>query len=148
MRRTIMAVVAGYIIMVLLIFVLFGVVWLVLGADGLFAPGRYEASAIWMAQSVIVAFLAALGAGFVTGRAGGRASVRALAYVIVAVGLFMAWPVISGWPDWRPIERPAEISMMDATRNARQPSAVAASLPLVGALGAWLGGSGIGRRAQ
>ncbi len=148
MRRTIIAVVAGYVIMVLLIFVLFAVVWFVVGADGLFAPGRYEASTIWMVQSVIVAFVAALGAGFLTGRAGGRASVRALAYVIVGVGLFMAWPVINGWPDWRPLERPAEVSMMDATRNARQPAMVAASLPFVGALGAWLGGSGIGRRGQ
>ena len=148
MRRTITAVIAGYVAMLLGIFVLFAVVWLVFGAEGLFEPGRYEASTLWMVQSLIVAFVAALAAGSVTARAGGRKSVRPLALVIIALGLFMAWPAISGWPDWRPVDRPAEISMMDATRNARQPSMVAALLPFVGALGAWLGGSGFGRRAQ
>lgn len=146
MRRTVVAVIAGYFVMVALIFVLFAMVWFALGADGLFVAGRYDASAGWIAQSLLVAFIAALAAGSVASRMGGSGAVRALAIVIIAVGIFMAWPVISGWPDWRPAERPAAISMMEATRYARQPPMVAASLPFVGALGAWLGGSGLGRR--
>ena len=146
MRKTIVGVMAGYFVMLVLIFVLFAVVWFALGPDRLFAPGRYDASVAWIAQSVVVAFVAALGAGSIAGRIGGLRAVRALAVVIIAVGLLMAWPVIAAWTDWRPVERPADISMMDATRYARQPSMVAASLPLVGALGAWLGGSGSGRR--
>ena len=148
MRRTVVAVIGGYVVMVALIFVLFAMIWFALGADGLFVPNRYDASAAWIAQSLVVAFVAALGAGFVAGRMGGGSDVRALAIVIIAVGILMAWPVIAGWPDWRPAERPAAISMMDATRYARQPPMVAASLPFVGALGAWLGGSGFGRHRR
>ena len=146
MRKTVVGVIAGYFVMLVLIFVLFAVVWFTLGADRLFAPERYEASVAWIAQSLLVAFVAALGAGSVAGRIGGIRAVRALAIVIVAVGILMAWPIIAAWTDWRPVERPAAISMMDATRYARQPPMVAASLPFVGALGAWLGGSGSGRR--
>ena len=79
MRKTIVGVIAGYFVMVLLIFVLFAGVWFVLGADRLFVPGRYEASGAWMAQSLLVAFVAAVGAGSVADRIGGRQAVRALA---------------------------------------------------------------------
>jgi hypothetical protein len=146
MRKTIVGVIAGYFVMVLLIFVLFAVAWFTLGGDRLFVAGRYEAAAGWIAQSLLVAFVAALGAGSVASRIGGRQAVRALAIVIIAVGTLMAWPAIAAWTDSRPVDRPAVISMMDATRYARQPPMVAASLPFVGALGAWLGGSGSGRR--
>jgi hypothetical protein len=148
MRKTIVGVIAGYFVMVLLIFVLFAGVWFALGPERLFVPGRYEASGAWMAQSLLVAFVAAVGAGSVADRIGGRQAVRALAIVIIAVGTLMAWPVIAAWTDWRPVERPAAISMMDATRYARQSPMIAASLPFVGALGAWLGGSGSGRRRR
>ena len=148
MRRTIAAVIVGYFVMLVLIFVLFAAVWFALGADRLFVPDRYEASPAWIAQSLVVAFVAALVAGAVASRMDGLGAVRGLAVVIIAVGILMAWPVIAGWTDWRPLERPAAIAMMDATRYARQPPMVAASLPFVGALGAWLGGSGLGRRRQ
>jgi len=146
MRKTIVGVIAGYFVMVLLIFVLFAGVWFTLGGDRLFVAGRYEAAAGWIAQSLLVAFVAALGAGSVAARIGGRQAVRALAIVIIAMGTLMAWPAIAAWTDSRPADRPAAISMMDATRYARQPPMVAAALPFVGALGAWLGGSGSGRR--
>jgi hypothetical protein len=148
MRRTVVAVIAGYFVMVALIFVLFAMVWFALGADALFAPGRYDASTAWIAQSLLVAFVAALAAGSLAGRMGGRGAVRALAIVIVAIGILMAWPVLAAWTDARPDVRPAAISMMDATRYARQPPVVAGLLPFVGALGAWLGGSGFGRRRR
>ena len=146
MRRTIVAVVGGYFLMVLLIFTLFSLIWMTAGPDALFADGSYSAGPGWIAQGLVVSFVAALAAGALAARAGGASSARALAVVIIVIGVAMAWPAINAWEDGRPIDRPAGVSMTEAAQNARQPAAVALALPFVGAAGAWIGGIGFGRR--
>ena len=65
MLRKIIGVVAGYVIMALLIFILFTLLYLVIGADGAFQPGNYQASGTWLVLSFILGLIAAVVGGFV-----------------------------------------------------------------------------------
>lgn len=144
MVRSILAVVAGYAALALLILVTFSALYLVLGADNSFEPGSYDASALWVATSFPLGVAAAVVAGYVCGSIarGGRAP-QVLAGVVLVLGLLFAIPVLRA-TDAAPA-RAGDVSNTEAMQWARQPKWVALVNPFIGAAGV-LVGAGLRRR--
>lgn len=146
MLRTILAVVAGYIVMALGVVAAFTSMQLILGADTIYKPGSWEASSTFVTIAVVVSFVAAAIGGLVAAAiARRRTAATILAGVVVVLGVLSA-VVQTGAPD--PGPRPAQITPMDSAQNARQPAWYSWSLPFIGALGVVAGGAIIGRASN
>lgn len=145
MARSILAVVAGYATLALVIFVTFTLLYLVLGADRSFAPGSYDASTLWVATSFPLGVLASVAAGLVCALiARGPRAPQVLAGVVLVLGLLFAIPVLRAADSPSPA-RAGDVSNMEAMQSARQPKWVALANPFVGALGVLVGA---GRRRR
>lgn len=137
--RTAGAVVAGYIVIFLVVFLSFSLLYGVLGADGAFEPGTYEVSTVWLIASFLLGATAALSGGYVAAAiARGRAP-RILAGLVVVFGLVQAISMMNAGPDARPTVRPTDTSNIVAMNNARQPTWVLFANPIVGAVGVMIG---------
>lgn len=145
MARSILAVVAGYATLALLIFVSFTLLYLVLGADRSFEPGNYDASTLWVLTSFPLGVAASVAAGYVCAALarGGRAP-QVLAGVVLVLGLLFAVPVLRA-ADNAPAARAGDVPNMEAMQQARQPKWVALVNPFIGAVGV-LVGAGLRRR--
>ena len=147
MARSILAVVAGYATLALVIFVTFTALYLVLGAERSFAPGSYDASTLWVAASFPLGVAASVAAGFVCASiARGRRAPQVLAGVVLILGLLFAVPVLRAASAPSPV-RTGDVSNMEAMQAARQPRWVALANPFVGAVGV-LVGAGLRRRRR
>ena len=146
MVRSILAVVAGYATLALVIFVTFSALYLVLGADRSFEPSSYDASTLWVMTSFPLGVAASVAAGFVCAAIarGGRAP-QVLAGVVLVLGLLFAIPVLRQ-PDTSPV-RTGDVPNMEAMQGARQPKWVALANPFVGAAGVLVGARLRRRRA-
>ena len=136
MLRNILAAIAGYIAMAAVLFVLFSILWLMLGPSRGFQPGSWEVSGGWALGSLVLGFAAAYIAGRVCARMGhdARAATMLIAIVIV-LGVVRAL-----MPVEMPLgPRPDDLSMMEATEGARHPVWFDWLNPLIGAAGVWLG---------
>ena len=90
MLKNIGAVVAGYIVMFVLVFVTFSAAYLAMGAEGAFKTGSYEVTALWLAVSFVLSFIAALGGGFVCAAiAKNPKATLALAGLVLVLGLLL-----------------------------------------------------------
>ena len=145
MVRSILAVVAGYATLALVIFVTFTALYLVLGADRSFEPGNYDASTLWIATSFPLGVAASVAAGFVcAGIARGGRAPQALAGIVLVLGLLFAIPVLRAADAPSP-PRTGDVPNMEAMQSARQPKWVALVNPFIGAVGV-LVGAGLRRR--
>ena len=144
MARSILAVVAGYATLALLIFVSFTALYLLMGSDAAFEPGSYDASSLWVMTSFPLGVAASVAAGYVCAAIarGGRAP-QVLAGVVLVLGLLFAIPVLRAADDAP--ARAGDVSNMEAMQQARQPRWVALANPFVGAVGV-LVGAGLRRR--
>ncbi|MBL8747041.1 MAG: hypothetical protein JNK58_11890 [Phycisphaerae bacterium] len=140
MVRAVLAVVAGYVAMLLIIFCVFTVAYLLMGADNAFRPGTYEPSPLWLVINFVLAPIAAVCGGLVCAliaRPGSWAHVS-LAWVVLALGLVMVLPVLTNSrPD--PGPRTADVPNLEAMTKAKQPVWVAVANPIIGAAGVLLG---------
>jgi hypothetical protein len=139
MLRTVLAVIGGYLVMAVVVFVTFTCLYLLLGADGAFQPGTFDPSAIWLLATFGVSLAAAMIGGFTALRIGGGGAVKGLLGLVIVLGLLSAIPAMTGTDD-RPNVRTGDVANLDAMMQARQPAWVALSLPLIGAIGVMLGG--------
>src|SRR5512133_2349680 len=91
MLRATGAVLAGYAVMFLSVFLTFSGLYLTIGADGAFEPGTYDVSVLWLVCSTVLNIVAALAGGLVCAliARGGKAPV-ALAVLVLLLGLLMA----------------------------------------------------------
>jgi hypothetical protein len=139
MLRTVLAVVAGYLLMFVCVFATFSAAYLLMGPDGAFLPGSYQVSATWLLASFVLGLLAAVLGGIACAKIapGGRAP-AALAVLVLVLGFASAVPVMmsSGDP---PAVREGAAGNVEAMNNARQPVWVALLNPLVGAAGVMAG---------
>ena len=143
MLKLIVAVIAGYVVMGILVFTTFSGAYLVMGADRAFQPGSYAPSMLWLILSVVLGFLAAWVGGVVCARIGGSGRApKVLAAVVVVLGLLMALPALNPATDPRPTVRAGTVGNMEAMSNARQPVWMALLIPIIGAAGALVGGRG------
>ena len=141
MARSIIAVIVSYIVMFVLVFLTFTGVYLLLGADGAFRPGKYDASHRWLAIAFAVNFVIAIIGGLICAAIakGGRAPV-ALAVVVFVLGLLLAIPTIMGYNARPNMIRAGNVSNMEAMQRAKQPIWVPLLFPFVGAAGVLIGG--------
>ena len=146
MGRAIGGAVLGYITMVVVIFLGLTAAWYVLGADNAFRAGVYDVSMTWVAVSIIVGIIAAL--------AGGRVSrivaktitgPRILAALVIVLGILSAIPGFTMDPA-SPV-RDNALPMFDAIAQARTPVWVLILNPIIGAVGALIGGNALSKTA-
>jgi hypothetical protein len=133
--------------MFVLVFIAFTCLYLVLGADGAFKPGSYDASNLWMALSIVIGIVIAILAGFIcaTIAKGGRAHVG-LAIVVLVLGLLFVIPTIMVHNAKPNLPRTGYVSNMDAMQRARQPIWAPFAFPFISAAAVLIGGK-LKRRA-
>ncbi|MFL6227845.1 MAG: hypothetical protein ACJ741_03595 [Pyrinomonadaceae bacterium] len=139
MARSILAVIVGYLVVFLFIFVLFTGLYLTLGSNASFKPGSYQPSVLWLVLSTLLALVAAIVGGYVCAvlARGGRAPL-ALAALVLVLGIIFAVPVLMA-PETN-AARTSELTNMEAMMQAKEPAGVALANPLLGAAGVLVGG--------
>ena len=144
MGKRLAGIVAGYVTMMVMVCGLMTLGWVAVGAEGAFEPGVFVTTPLWHAISIAVAVVAAVVGGRIARRLGGdRETVVGLAILVFVLGVAFAIPVVTADPALAMTPRPDGLAMMDAVNQAQQPAWVAIANPIIGALGAILGG---GRR--
>lgn len=137
MGRSIIAVVAGYVVLALCIFISFSLLYLILGADGSFQPGSYKVSTTWVAISLVLGLIAAIVAGFVCGRVAKSSRVPlVLAGIVLVLGILFAIPVVTSTSN---PARDGNVGNLEAMQKAQQPGWFALLNPVLGALGIAIG---------
>jgi hypothetical protein len=144
MLRLIGSVVVGYVVMAAVVFVALTGAYVALGADRAFEAGVYDVSLLWIVTSIVVGLAAALLGGWVARRiSGSPAGPRALALLVLALGAFLALPVLFG--DTAAVGgRTGAPGPFEAMQVARSPVWIVILNPLIGALGALVGGRALG----
>ena len=142
MLKAVLAVVAGYLTMVVAVAMLSFGLFLLLGPDRAFQPGTYEVSTIWVIACFAASLLAAVVGGFLCSRISGGGAVKSLAVLVVVLGVLFALPALNPANDPRPLVRPPGTSSLVAVTNSRQPPWAALAFPIVGAIGVLIGGRG------
>jgi hypothetical protein len=139
MGRTIAGVVVGYIVMALVVFAVFSVAYLGMGADRAFQPGSYAPSGLWIVVSLIVGFGAAAAGGWVCASiARNPRAVTALAALVIVLGIVFAVPVMTRKEG--PGPRTDTVGNMQAMQQAQTPLWLALLNPLIGVVGVMVGG--------
>jgi hypothetical protein len=146
MVRTAVAIVAGYAAIALFIMLAFTLLWLGIGQDRAFHPGTTSVTGLWLAGSMPLNLVAAMLGGWVAARiAVDRPQVAVTGLVVVLLLLGFGAAVATGVSvqgDVGPVApHPPGMGPFEAASAAVQPLWVAWTLPLLGAVGVWLGGS-------
>ncbi len=137
---TVLGAVAGYLAMAIFIMVTFYVAFPLLGMDRLFAPGTYDASAVWIALSFVLGLAGALLGGWVASSVGGKSyAVHVMAGMVLLFGILSAIAAQSQ-DEPRGGARGPDATMTDAMNHARQPTWITLVNPLLGVAGVLLGG--------
>jgi uncharacterized membrane protein YeaQ/YmgE (transglycosylase-associated protein family) len=66
MVRKILAVVGGYVVMAVFVFVTFTLTYLTLGTEGSFQPNSFEVSGLWIVASIVLGFIGAVLGGLIS----------------------------------------------------------------------------------
>jgi hypothetical protein len=142
MIRSILAAVAGYAALVVVVVAGIGLTWAVVGGSGAFAGEGPEPSAMWMVANLVSGFLAAFAGGWVARKIGrSQQAVKILAGLIILLGIITAITAEAAFAKRKKIDTPvAEMSFMEAGQHARQPGWYNWIIPLVGVAGVWIGG--------
>ncbi len=140
MGRSILAVILGYVVMFLVVFLTFSGAYLAMGTEGAFQPGTYEPSTLWLVVSFVLAFIAAMAGGCTCiWIAKKMTPAYALAGLAMVLGLAMAGAMMMEPPGTRLTVRSGDVPNMEAMQNARTPLWVALVNPFLGAAGVLLG---------
>lgn len=141
MLRTVAGVVLGYLAMAILVFVIFTLAYLAMGAERAFQPESFEVSSLWASMAVVVNVLAAIAGGFVAATVGkGATAPRILAAIVFILGLLLAVAQLaSPTTEGAAAERSSELSNIEAMSQAKQPTWFAFTTPFVGAIGVLIG---------
>jgi len=135
------AAIAGYIAMFAAAFVLFSIMWAVLGAERAFQPASWDISGAWTGGSIALGLIVAMSGGVTASKLGdGRQSVAILVGLVILVGILGALPEASSASP-----RPAEITMFDAMAQAKQPTWLLWLNPVFGVVGVLLGAKLVAR---
>jgi hypothetical protein len=142
MLRKIAAVIVGYLVMFVVVFVCLTTAYLALGADRAFQPGSYEVTGLWLVVWFIVSVGAALAGGKVCALIGKtRGAVISLAIVVLILGVLSALPALKP-PDGEPKPRTSGPTNLEAMMSAKQPNWVLFLTPVIGVVGVLAGGRG------
>ena len=152
MVRGIAAVIAGYIVMALWVFITMTVAFISLGPGFAFQGDTFDVSLGWVGLALSLglagAVLGGLAAALIAKRA---APVKALAAIILGLGIvFAVLRLVLPAPaveDPAPAS-PSAVSTIEAAANARQPVWYQFTIPFVGFAGVLLGGQILRRRSD
>ena len=134
MLRSILAVIAGYLVTAAFVFVTFSLAYLIMGADGAFRPDSFDPSTAWIIMSFILGFIGAAVGGYICAMlAKGSRAPLVLAGIVLVLGFLIAIPVLTRTDE--PRVRIGELGNLEAMQSARQPAWVALLTPIVGAVG-------------
>lgn len=141
MVRSIAAVVVGYVVMAVCVFVGLTALFFAVGPDKAFEPGNYDTSMMWSVLSLVWGLIAAIVGGLVCGMiAKGPGAVKVLAILVFALGILVAIPTISAAKNPPAPREPGPIANLEAMTGARSPVWVAFGNAIVGGVGATVGG--------
>lgn len=140
MLRKIAAVIVGYLVMFVVVFVCLTGAYLGLGADRVFQPGSYEVTNFWLVVWFIVSLGAALAGGKVCALVGKSSrTVISLAILVFILGVLSALPALKP-PAGELKPRISGPSNLEAMMSAKQPNWVLFFTPVIGIVGVLLGG--------
>jgi len=141
MARSIIAVIAGYVAMFVLVFVTFTCVFLLMGTEWSFKPNSFEASNRWIAMSLVANLVIGIICGFICALiAKGGKTPMALAIVVFALGMLLAIPSMMAHKAGAGEVRTGNVSQMEAMTKANEPLWVPFTFPIIGAIGVLSGG--------
>ena len=136
MARKIIGVIVGYIAMAVFVFITFTILYLILGAEGSFMPGRYQVSTTWIILSIILGLIAALIGGLVCVLiAKDRKVAYWLAGIVFVLGIILAIPNFSVSEEELNKVREGNVDNMEAMQSAKQPPLTLILNPIIGAIG-------------
>ncbi len=145
MGRSILAVIAGYLTMAILVMVTLSVAFIAIGADRAYKPDSFEVSNIWLVIWGLSGLVSAKIGGFVCRRIAGR-----VGPVFGLVGLVVVLGVASAWYTMRQPRnneaRTGDVALSDAMTKAIPPAWVPYGNIVLGVAGVLLGGCVLGAR--
>jgi hypothetical protein len=145
--RSVLAVIAGYLIIVVFVIVTLTMVWALLGPSFAFQPGTTHVTLQWVGLNLSLSALAAIAGGYVAMWVSpdeSMQSIKILAGLILGVGIIMAIPHI--FTDPSVDQQLAEgvvvegMSALSAASEAVRPIWYNFLLPVIGAVGVFVGG--------
>ena len=137
--RTVLAVIAGYVAMFVVVFVLLTGLYFALGAEKAFQPESFHPSMTWSGLMLGVGFLAAFVGGKVCGAISRGKAITALIAVVVILSLPYVYMAATAED---PGTRDESLSSMEAMAQAQQPLWFTIVNPVVAVLGLMIGGRG------
>ena len=141
MVRSVIAVIASYVLMLVLQVATFMTVYTVMGANWSFKPRAFQASTRWTLMQFAVVLVTAAIAGFVCAiiSKSGKAPL-ALAGLVLLLGLALGATKVMTQPADTHEVRFGPVSNTEAMQKARHPSWVIFLGPFIGAAGVVIGG--------
>lgn len=139
MLRSILAIIASYVVMFIFLFAAFTGCYFALGAEGAFQTDSYEVSTIWIALTVVVCLLAGTIGGFLCAAISqSKRTCQVFAFIVFFLGLLACIPAMKRSPD-APNVRAGEVSNLEAMKLAVSPMWLHLLTPVVSAAGVLLG---------
>ncbi len=138
MLRTIGAAVAGYLSMMLAMFIIFMLSYHLLGEERAFRPGLYDVSMTWAILSMVVTVAASMAAGYIASLISRNMSgPRVLAGLVLLIGIgAAAYMATVELPD---MARTGSVDGFGAMQNARNPLWLMFVNPILSVVGVLLG---------
>jgi hypothetical protein len=120
MLRSIVGVVAGYVVMFLVAFAAYSGAYLALGVERVFEPGTYALSGAWIGIVVLITVIAGLVGGLVCA-AISKSRTAGLVFAGIVFVLSLVFELPSVMKDHTPQPRTGEVSSMDDMWKATPP---------------------------
>lgn len=143
MIRSVIAVIASYIAMAIVVLALFSGMWFGLGPDRLLKPGSYQGSIVITILAPSITIIAGLFGGWMCAKiARGTKPVLVLAGIVVVLGgLLAAFTLQKPYPA---DPRPEGMTVQQIMEIGREPTWFAIANPIIGAAAILLGGMCLG----
>jgi hypothetical protein len=139
MLRSILAIIASYVVMFIFLFAAFTGCYFALGAEGAFQTDSYEVSTAWIALTVVVCLLAGTLGGFLCAAISrSKRTCQVFAFIVFFLGLLACIPALKRNPD-APNVRAGEVTNMEAMGLAVSPMWLHLLTPVLSAAGVLLG---------
>ena len=137
MARSILGVIVGYLTMVFIVFTTLTGSFLALGVDRVFLPGSYDVTMLWLVVMTVFSIASAIVGGWVCAIiAKKKGAVTGLIILVVVLGILSAIPALM---DHARPSRSGDVPNLQAMTSAMEPPWFALLLPIIGAVGVWLG---------
>ena len=146
MLKSILAIIASYVVMFIFMFAAFTGCYFALGTEGTFQTDSYNVTTVWIALTVVVCLLAGIVGGFLCAAISkSKRTCQIFALIVFFIGLLACFiPAMKRSPD-APNVRAGEVSNTDAMRLAVSPMWLHVLTPVLSAAGVLLGARMKGR---